>query len=299
MSMRILPPTAKVTRTRPASRVHRLVQINAQEDPVLERMRDCLEVAFPPAGQATTPAARVWSSGRVSAEPALTELSFGSSVPERLPEALDAEQRSERREQLSVYRVAALRWRSGEALCLIRNLSSGGLMGRLAATLMPGEPVEVEIRSGAPIAAHVAWTGDGMIGLAFDERIQVLDVLHASVVGSPGLLQRMPRIRVSCPVGLIVGEVRQQATLADISQGGVKLSTDMLRAGEAVQVAVQGLDPRRGIVRWTQRGCAGVSFLNPIPFDALARWARNGKVNTDPTLDGDGGWATKGRGGKN
>lgn len=79
MSMQILPATAKVTKTRPSNHVLRRIQDEGAQDPALERMRDCLDVAFPPAGQKAAPAARVWSGRRLPAEPALTELSFGSS----------------------------------------------------------------------------------------------------------------------------------------------------------------------------------------------------------------------------
>lgn len=236
-------------------------------------MRDCLDAAFAPAGQKPGEAPRLPPPVALALEPALTELSFGSSIP-----ACVAEQRCETREQLSVYRVAALRWQAGEALCLIRNISSGGLMGKLAADLEPGDAVRVEIRSGLPIAAHVVWRNEELVGLSFDAPINVLDVLHASVAGAPGLTQRMPRIRVSCPVGLALADMRQQVTLADISQGGVKLCTEMCREGEEVQVSIQGLDPRRGVVRWAHAGYAGIAFLDAIPFDMLAHWAAERQV---------------------
>jgi hypothetical protein len=228
-------------------------------------MQDCLAVAFPPLGMRAVPAALVRPTSR---EPDLTELSFGLSVPDA-----GDERRCQSREQLAVYRVATLRWDKIEALCLIRNISSGGLMGRVHTELMPGEAISVEIRSGTLIPGRVAWSGDELVGIAFDRQINVLDVLHAPIAGEPGLIQRMPRVRISCSVGLQVDGGRHQVTLVDLSQGGAKLATELLREGDKVTVAIRGLDPRRAEVRWAHDGHAGLCFAVPIPFEPLARWA--------------------------
>jgi hypothetical protein len=255
---------------------HRISHVRVRHQPktdadlVIDRLRDCLDVAFPPAGAIAAPAALVWArpAAGASVDGELTEVSFGSSVPGPEPE-----RRREEREQLSVYRSATLRWRGVEALCLIRNISSGGLMGRLHAELMPGEPVTIEIRSGTLNAGHVAWSQGDLVGIAFDERIEVLDVLHAPTAGEPGLVQRMPRVRISCPVTLLVDGNRHQVTLVDVSQGGAKLATELLREGDEVTVTIQGLDPHRGVVRWAHDGHAGVAFLSRVPFEPLAKWA--------------------------
>ena len=262
----ILPESLPVALPPPRARLS--AEIVDPVNPSLHRVRDCLDVAFASGGARATPARGIWSPKRVEAEPLTTEISFDPRTPVRR-----VERRDEARDKLSVYRTATLRWQGGEALCLIRNISSGGLMGKLAAALVPGEPVSVEIRSGSLIDAHVVWTGDDLVGLAFDAPIQVMEVLQAPVAGDPGLPQRMPRIRVPCAASLIVDGIRHQTTLIDISQGGAKLVTDLLREGEDLTVTVRGLDPRRATVRWARNGCAGIAFLNPIPFDTLARWA--------------------------
>lgn len=248
--------------------LHRDAETLSQDDAGLQRMRKCLDAAFPPAGARAHPVASICAAPKTRAEPDLTEISFDPTIPAR-----GQERREERRDKLSVYRTAILRGQGGEALCLIRNISSGGLMGKLAATLAPGDPISVEIRSGSLINAHVVWTGDGTVGLAFDAPINVLEVLQAPASGDAGLPQRMPRIRVVCAASLVVEGVRQQTTLVDISQGGAKLVTDLLRQDEMITVTVRGLDPRRAIVRWARNGCAGIAFLNPIAFDTLACWA--------------------------
>ncbi|WP_342249509.1 PilZ domain-containing protein [Sphingomonas sp. OTU376] len=183
------------------------------------------------------------------------------------------DRRTDDRSKISVYRSAMLRWDGYEALCLIRNISPGGLMGKLHTSLPPDEPVTVEIRSGNHIAGRVAWSADGMVGVQFDEKIDVLEVLHAPVHGEPGLVQRMPRLHIACPVSLVAEGMRVSVTLIDVSQGGVKVEADFLREGDEVVVGVHGLEGRRGIVRWAHDGRAGIAFLAAIPFDTLAKWA--------------------------
>lgn len=254
------------------------------------RLCECLHAAFPLTGVAAAPAF-AWrgnhlprivapskpcghvaeayhraGSPKEYEEISRTEISFTPAVPE-------PERRTEEREKLSVYRSATLRWGSYEALCLIRNISPGGLMGKLHTNLAPGERVTVEIRSGRLIPGHIAWSHDNLVGVQFDERIDVLEVLHAPMHGESGLTQRMPRLRIACPASLLVNGSRQTVNLVDVSQGGAKIEADLLREGEQVTLGIRGLDPHRGVVRWAHDGRAGVAFLSAIPFDALARWA--------------------------
>lgn len=253
----------------------------------LARIRDCLALAFEPAGTASAAPRRrlprvvaatkrsrhqmdAYSPRVTSITPPeadiRTEISFQPEVP-------TMERRSDDRSKISVYRSAMLRWDGYEALCLIRNISPGGLMGKLHTSLPPDEPVTVEIRSGNRIAGRVAWSADGMVGVQFDEKIDVLEVLHAPVHGDPGLTQRMPRLCIACPVSLVAEGMRVSVTLVDVSQGGVKVEADFLREGDEVVVGVHGLEGRRGIVRWAHDGRAGIAFLAAIPFDTLAKWA--------------------------
>ncbi len=253
----------------------------------LARVRDCLALAFEPATAAGPHASRhlprlvattkrsrhlteAYSPRVTTITPSeadiRTEISFQPEVP-------TMDRRTDDRSKISVYRSAMLRWDGYEALCLIRNISPGGLMGKLHTSLPPDEPVTVEIRSGNHIAGRVAWSADGMVGVQFDEKIDVLEVLHAPVHGEPGLVQRMPRLHIACPVSLVAEGMRVSVTLIDVSQGGVKVEADFLREGDEVVVGVHGLEGRRGIVRWAHDGRAGIAFLAAIPFDTLAKWA--------------------------
>jgi hypothetical protein len=201
-----------------------------------------------------------------------------AGAPDPEPAASDADadaddRRSEDRSKVSVYRSAMLRWNRVEALCLIRNVSSGGMMGKVLLDLPIGTAVLVEMRSGHDVAGRVVWARDQLVGVQFDDMIDVQQVINGAHRVRPAWRQRMPRVHVPCPVTLITNNGRQTVKLLDLSQGGAKIEGEQLREGEDVTLAVKGLEPHRGTVRWTQGDCAGIAFFTAIPFDALAIWA--------------------------
>lgn len=266
-------------------------------------IRNCLKEAYPVPGGGNA-AIFAWEGGRPRRSPVLklpampvtiehhvsaataaaddaidlTEVSFADLPTDTAP----AERRTDDRATLSVYRSATLRWGTFEALCLIRNISPGGMMGILHKALPAGERVTVEIRSGHFIPGHVAWSRDEMTGVRFDYRIDVLQVLQAPSTGDPGAVQRMPRLRIATPSALQLEGHSHPVDLIDVSQGGAKIESDFLRAGDDVILSIRGLDPRRGTVRWIRDGRAGVAFLASIPFDKLARWALERQADAEP-----------------
>ncbi len=246
----------------------------------LGRIGDCLQLAFQPAGAGARPVRphlpRIVASSKrhrhltdacsprvttitPSEADIRTEISFQPEVPVM-------ERRIDDRSKISVYRSAMLRWGGYEALCLIRNISPGGLMGKLHTSLPPDEPVTVEIRSGSAISGRIAWSADGMIGVQFDERIDVLEVLHAPVQGEP---EAHPAHAAAAhhlpgePGGR--GHAGRASRWSTCRRGGVKVEADFLREGDAVTVGVHGLEPRRGVVRWAHDGRAGIGSSSRSP----------------------------------
>ena len=183
-----------------------------------------------------------------------------------------ADRRGDDRAKTSIYRSALLRSSSIETFCLIRNISSGGLMCEVPVELAPESRISIEMRSGQSIGARVVWCRDKRIGVEFEHKVDVPALLASLREESGGWKPRMPRLVTHCPATLEIDDETGQVLLTDLSQGGARIDGIRATAGEPVTLTVEGLEPRRGVVRWANNGQAGIGFLRAIPFDMLARW---------------------------
>lgn len=190
--------------------------------------------------------------------------------------AAESEQASDRRTddraKTSIYRSALLHAPEVETFCLIRNISSGGLMCELAIELAPDTPIAIEMRSGQSIKARVVWCRERRIGVEFAERVDVPALLASLREVCDGWKPRMPRLATASTATLEIDNESGTVDLLDLSQGGAKIDGVRLSVGEAVTLTIPGMDPRRGVVRWAKDGQAGIGFMRAIPFDVLARW---------------------------
>ena len=180
------------------------------------------------------------------------------------------EQRSDKR-VVSVFRLAKLIGEQ-EELCLIRDISAGGLKAEVFSPKTEGEAVAVDFGDGQLHAAQVKWTQDDCVGLAFDAKINVARTLMQ--VPAPGD-RRARRLRLMLEVGAFVLLPRRRVAcqVIDVSQGGAKIRTGLrLGVGDRVRLEIDGLGIISGMVRWVRDGHAGIAFPAPLPYRDLARW---------------------------
>ena len=78
---------------------------------------------------------------------------------------------------MTLYRVGSILVEDRRELCLIKNISAGGMMIRLYCPISNDTPVTVELKSGHPIGGRISWTRDQNAGIEFDQPIDVIDVL--------------------------------------------------------------------------------------------------------------------------
>jgi hypothetical protein len=214
------------------------------------------------------PAARVspdrtWSA-RVEAKPIDTTLySFADCVPSP-PEA-----RADER-HLTLFRVGALIVGDRRELCLIKNVSASGMMIRTYSAMVEGLPIAIELKQGQLIRGAVRWVREHNVGIAFDERIDVVELLSSSMEGPR---PRMPRVEISCTGSARQGSILSSLKVQDISQGGVKAEASRsLQVGEDVVVTLPGLAPLQGIVRWQDGPFHGISFNGLLALSELVEW---------------------------
>ena len=184
----------------------------------------------------------------------------------------------ERRRQprhLSILRVGALIGANGRELCLIRNISAGGLMAHVYSHHEEGDAVSVELKSNHEIPGKVLWVEDSNVGISFDEPIDVVEMLanHGSL--DNGWRPRPPRVEVDRLGTLRCGSRIHAINTRDISQGGVKVEIDQpVEPGADVVLMLDKLRPVQGVVRWCRDGHAGIAFNQVSPFHELMTWLR-------------------------
>lgn len=182
---------------------------------------------------------------------------------------------SERRDgdrHLTLFRVGAMTVSGRRELCLIKNISEGGMMIRPYCSLAIGDQLTIELKTGFTVQCVVAWVREETVGVEFATAVDVLEILSNSVDGPR---PRMPRIEVDCFATVRDGATVHRMRVHDVSQGGVKLETAVvLTKGSDLVVSLQGLDPQPAAVRWTDAGHLGVTFNRLLPLTELVAWLK-------------------------
>lgn len=171
---------------------------------------------------------------------------------------------------LTLFRVGAMIVGGVRELCLIKNISAGGMMLRIYRSLEVGQELTVELKCGEPLTGRVSWIRDQQLGLAFGKPIDVVAILAQS---EEGPRPRMPRIETQAFATVRGGAFPYRLRACDISQGGIKVETRVsLQPGTDVVVSLAGLEPQPGVVRWSEDGFAGITFNRLLPLPVLIGW---------------------------
>jgi hypothetical protein len=189
-----------------------------------------------------------------------------------LSDAPPAEQ-GERRDgdrHLTLFRVGSITIDGRRELCLIKNISAGGMSIRAYCGIAVGTPLSIELKSGQPVSGRASWVKDGNVGVTFDEPIDVVDILSSSMEGPR---PRMPRIEVDCFAIVRDGANTYRMRVCDVSQGGLKVESGVvLDRGCDLSVTLPGLAPQPASARWNEDGHMGITFNRLLPLGELVAW---------------------------
>jgi hypothetical protein len=188
------------------------------------------------------------------------------------PAAIPRERRGHKR-HLTILRVGTLVAEDKRELCLIRNISAGGLMALVYSSYQPGDRITVEFKTAQQVSGTVLWARDSNIGMAFDHPVAVDELLSNPPVLENGWRTRMPRVGLDRLATVRAGARVHWVTTCDISLGGVRIATDQpLEPGSQVVVTLDRFRSIAGVVRWQKEGEAGIAFNQVIPFQELKQW---------------------------
>ena len=201
-----------------------------------------------------------------------TGFSFSNDVPQ------PPDRRSSERD-IKILRVGTIVVDGRRELCMIRNISAGGVMAHVYSQLTPGQAVSIELKTSQPVSGRVVWTRGGNAGIQFDTSVDVAELLAAPQGVDNGWRPRTPRVEIDRMATLRVGARTCWVHARDISQSGVKIEAeadDAPAAGEEVVITLEGFRPLPGVVRWAADGACGISFNGLIPFGDLIEWLKQG-----------------------
>jgi hypothetical protein len=109
-----------------------------------------------------------------------------------------------------------------EQLVKVKNLSAGGLMAIVGKVPEIGQHVAIELSS-EKIPASVVWIRDDVVGLKFDQNVDLGELL-AGRKQRHGFRPRPPRLHIPCKASVRVGKLYYSVDVHDISLGWMKVA---------------------------------------------------------------------------
>lgn len=177
-------------------------------------------------------------------------------------------------------RVGALVVDGRRELCLIRNISAGGMMIRPYSTISSGTSISVELKQGDAVEGVVQWSDNGLVGVSFDQTIDVLALL-STTDGQPR--PRMPRIDLSCDATLRSNGEVLRARVVNISQAGICVNaSSRLEINADVVVSISGLHAAAAVVKWQEDDFYGIRFNRVYPVDELMAFLKEQQLKEQP-----------------
>jgi hypothetical protein len=197
-------------------------------------------------------------------QPVETTLYSLATLPPGMPERRHDER------HMTLLRVGSLMVDDRRELCLIRNISAGGMLIRVYSVIPEGTRVSIELKQGEPVLGTVLWAKDELVGVTFDAPIDILSLI-TTPPDSPR--PRMPRLEVQCIAWVRDGAVVHRTRAVNVSQGGLRVEApNGLPVSAQVTVTLPGLPPEQGVVRWNDGDSCGITFNRVLALPQLVAW---------------------------
>lgn len=180
------------------------------------------------------------------------------------------EQRSAERAPLAVLRAAKLVTQAGEYVCMVRDVSTGGVRIQMFHAVPADDHAFLELGNGEVYPMIRVWTRDRQAGFRFPTPIDV-----AAFIAEAGKYPRRAiRLRIRRPGLAYSGGIVRNITLRDLSQTGASFSCrDYLALFQPLVLSIDGLPECSGWVRWRQGQDYGMVFEATCRLDQLAAQA--------------------------
>lgn len=179
------------------------------------------------------------------------------------------ERRSNQRAR-TVYRVARVHARGDMGLARIHNISDDGMMLTLGYPVALDDRVEVELTETLSVDGSVVWHDGVRCGIKFVRPIDTTAVLRAIVDEARKGSARALRLPIRGTARSASQAGTHRVSILDVSQRGMKLAHNgSFTPGLAVKISTDWGVDRRGVVRWSRDGIAGLILSEPFTIEEL------------------------------
>ena len=174
---------------------------------------------------------------------------------------------------IAVLRVGRLQTDDGDQLCVVRNISPGGLMFECLHPPAVGAEVMVEWRTDKQMPGTVRWVKGSSAGIQFPRSVDVERMLKEERSTLLRVRPRQPRFVRQGMVRLIGEGEPVTGSILDISVGGLSCRTDQaVRKGEPIAAVLDGVAATNAEIRWVRGDAVGIRFEKPLPWRAFQLW---------------------------
>lgn len=204
-----------------------------------------------------------------------TDLSLPQNMSHRDERRADAR-------HITVLQIGKLVTARQQMLCLVRNISVGGVKIYALRSLAIGERLRIEFRSGTAAEGVVMWTEGNIAGLRFDHAIDIAQLLRAGSSATPNVeLPRHPRLDIKADAMVKWEEGAFSAEILNISQTGVCIELDHPPlVHQSVSLKIEGLPSTLARVVWKKGNRVGLVFSQALAYEALGRWVMDRPART-------------------
>lgn len=158
----------------------------------------------------------------------------------------------------------------------MRKISAMGATVRGAVGQTPGSEISIELATGQRPVGTIDWIAGEDAGIRFRQPIDMVALLNRTLISQPGERRTMPRVQLSCHVGLKWGTSLAAATLRNISARGLQVAGDELPPRDTfVSLFIDGLIVPAGEVVWCKGDLAGIELLDELSWSSLMPWVRD------------------------
>ena len=156
-----------------------------------------------------------------------------------------------------------------EFLCVVRDVSEGGVKVRLFAPVPDHATLVIEFDNGDRHAVRLVWQQGEHAGLVFVAEFDVTRLIAAHHGEKP---RRQPRLNVEVEAVLCTSGLRTPIVVRDISQRGASIDcTGWLMIDELVRIECDRLPTLHAKVRWRRPPRYGLVFEQTFRLEELAQ----------------------------